>query len=70
MPCIYSDIKTYNCNHNFLSKAARKAIINLGWEIQQESESNIVGAQPKIDGSLCAHMTMTIVWRLNYLCHV
>ena len=57
----YSDIKLYNINPNLLSKAARKAIINLGWEIQRESESNIVATLPRIDGSQCAQITVHIM---------
>lgn len=49
IPMVYSDYRRYNANQTALYQISRQVVNSLGWEIQQESENNIL-ILPFVDG--------------------
>jgi len=60
MPHTYSDIKRYDLNPAFILQTAKRAVADLGWTIQRETNSELVAALPKINGYTAAVFTLNV----------
>jgi hypothetical protein len=61
MPYTYANIKRYNLHPVLLLQAAKQAMNNLGWDIQNESGDSIIARIPENNRDLCPTFSLHIL---------